>query len=68
LGDFADELLLGGQRVLPDKAQLSGFDFRHETLREALAAIFGQEAHVGADGGLLRSTAPARAATDIRAA
>ena len=68
LGDFADELLLGGQRVLPDKAQLSGFNFRHETLREALAAIFGQEAHVGADGGLLRSTAPARAATDIRAA
>ena len=42
LGDFADELLLGGQRVLPDKVQLSGFKFRHETLREAFAAIFGQ--------------------------
>jgi uncharacterized protein len=40
-GDLADELLLGGRRVLPDKAQASGFKFRHETLRSALAAILG---------------------------
>jgi uncharacterized protein len=40
-GDFADELLLGGRRVLPDKAQASGFTFRHETLRGALSAILG---------------------------
>ncbi len=40
-GDFADELLLGGQRVLPDKALLSGFIFRHSTLRHALSAILG---------------------------
>jgi uncharacterized protein len=40
LGDFADELLIGGQRVLPDKAQSSGFRFRHEELREAFAALF----------------------------
>jgi uncharacterized protein len=40
LGDFADELLIGGQRVLPDKAQSSGFRFRHEQLREAFAALF----------------------------
>jgi uncharacterized protein len=40
-GDLADELLLGGRRVLPDKAQASGFKFRHETLPSALAAILG---------------------------
>jgi len=40
-GDFADELLLGGQRVLPDKAQASGFKFRHPTLRRALSAMLG---------------------------
>jgi uncharacterized protein (TIGR01777 family) len=40
-GDLADELLLGGQRVLPDKADASGFKFRHETLPSALAAMLG---------------------------
>jgi hypothetical protein len=40
-GDLADELLLRGQRVLPDKALGSGFKFRHETLASALSAIFG---------------------------
>ena len=40
-GDLADELLLGGQRVLPDKALLSGFAFRHSTLRHALSAMLG---------------------------
>jgi uncharacterized protein (TIGR01777 family) len=40
-GDFATELLLGGQRVLPDKAEASGFKFRHETLASAFAAILG---------------------------
>ena len=40
-GDFADELLLGGQRVLPGKALASGFSFRHETLRSAFKAILG---------------------------
>jgi uncharacterized protein len=39
LGDFADELLLGGQRVLPSRAQISGFRFCHESLRSALSAI-----------------------------
>ena len=42
-GDFADELLLGGQRVLPAKALASGFVFRHRTLPSALAAILGNE-------------------------
>jgi uncharacterized protein (TIGR01777 family) len=40
-GDQAEELLLGGRRVLPDKADASGFKFRHETLRSAFAAILG---------------------------
>jgi uncharacterized protein (TIGR01777 family) len=38
-GDFASELLLGGQRVLPNKALSSGFVFRYETLRNAFDAI-----------------------------
>jgi uncharacterized protein len=38
-GDFADELLLGGQRVIPNKALSSGFVFRYETLRSAFEAI-----------------------------
>jgi NAD dependent epimerase/dehydratase family enzyme len=38
-GDFAEELLLGGQRVLPNKALSSGFVFRHETVRSAFDAI-----------------------------
>jgi uncharacterized protein (TIGR01777 family) len=38
-GDFADELLLGGQRVLPNKALRNGFVFRHQSLRSALEAI-----------------------------
>jgi uncharacterized protein (TIGR01777 family) len=41
LGDFADELLLGGQRVLPSKALTSRFRFRYETIRSALAGIIG---------------------------
>lgn len=40
-GDFADELLLGGQRVLPEKALASGFVFRHTTLQSAFKAILG---------------------------
>ena len=43
-GDLADELLLGGQRVLPDKALASGFVFRHENLRGALASMLGRDA------------------------
>ena len=38
-GDFANELLLGGQRVLPNKALSNGFVFRHETLRSVFEAI-----------------------------
>src|SRR5262249_60048723 len=40
-GDLANELLIGGQRVLPDKACASGFTFRHPTLASALSAMLG---------------------------
>ena len=40
-GDLADELLIGGQRVLPDKADASGFRFRHSTLQHALSTLLG---------------------------
>jgi uncharacterized protein (TIGR01777 family) len=40
-GAFADELLIGGQRVLPAKAEDSGFVFRHATLASALGAMLG---------------------------
>jgi uncharacterized protein len=42
-GGFADELLLGGQRVLPAKAEASGFEFRHPTLSSALANLLGRK-------------------------
>jgi uncharacterized protein len=38
-GDLADELLLGGQRVIPNKALSSGFVFRYQTLRSAFEAV-----------------------------
>lgn len=40
-GDLAREILLGGQRVTPEKLLASGFAFRHATLRAALAAVLG---------------------------
>lgn len=38
-GDFARELLLGGQRVLPQKAINSGFVFRYSSLADALRTM-----------------------------
>ncbi len=40
MGEMADALLLGGQRVLPTRAQEMGYRFEHETLEPALRAIF----------------------------
>lgn len=37
LGDFADEGVLTGQRVMPAKLSQAGFDFRHKDVRSALA-------------------------------
>jgi uncharacterized protein (TIGR01777 family) len=42
-GDLANELLIGGQRVLPDKADAMGFKFRHETLGSALTAMLDEQ-------------------------
>ncbi len=42
LGAFADELLLGGQRVLPQAAEASGFRFAYPRIEDALAAILGR--------------------------
>ena len=41
LGEMAD-MLLTGQRVLPAKAELLGFRFRHPLLEPALRAIYGR--------------------------
>lgn len=40
LGEMADALLLGGQRVLPAKAQRLGFQFRYPELDAALRDIY----------------------------
>jgi NAD dependent epimerase/dehydratase family enzyme len=37
---MADSLLLGGQRVLPARAQRQGFQFRFATIESALRRIF----------------------------
>ena len=42
LGEMADAMILGGQRVLPAKAQALGFTFRYATLSAALNAIYGR--------------------------
>ena len=40
LGEMADALVLGGQRVLPEVARQHGFTFRYPTLELALSAIY----------------------------
>jgi uncharacterized protein (TIGR01777 family) len=39
LGEFADEGLLGGQRAIPAALERAGFEFQHNTIREALAYV-----------------------------
>ncbi|HAK54967.1 MAG: TIGR01777 family oxidoreductase [Vicinamibacterales bacterium] len=39
LGELADALLLGGQRVLPSRALALGFNFRFSTINHALVSI-----------------------------
>jgi hypothetical protein len=41
LGQLADEVLLGGQRVLPQQAQETGYQFLYPTIEEALKEIVG---------------------------
>jgi uncharacterized protein (TIGR01777 family) len=42
LGEMADAMVLGGQRVLPAKAQSLGFRFGYPRLDAALSAIYGR--------------------------
>jgi NAD dependent epimerase/dehydratase family enzyme len=42
LGAFAEELLLGGQRVMPRAALESGFRFLYPVIDDALVAIVGR--------------------------
>jgi uncharacterized protein (TIGR01777 family) len=42
LGDLAEELMLGGQKVLPVKAVFHGFRFRYPRIDDALGAIVGR--------------------------
>ncbi len=44
LGDMAEELLLTGQRVVPEALQRAGFEFRYPGIDDALAAIFDAQA------------------------
>jgi uncharacterized protein len=60
LGDFADELLLGGQRVEPRKAVASGFAFRYPDLPGALAAILGSRGESAMPGQVGASAARAQ--------
>jgi uncharacterized protein len=41
LGQFANELLLSGQRVIPSKALASGFHFEHADIASAFASMLG---------------------------
>jgi hypothetical protein len=40
LGEMADSLILGGQRVVPEKARALGYQFLYPTLDAALRAIY----------------------------
>ena len=50
LGEFADEGVLGGQRVIPAVLERSGFEFHHETIGEALAYATARATARGDDG------------------
>ena len=41
-GEMADELLLGGVRVLPQRLLQTGYQFRHGTLESALRHVLGR--------------------------
>lgn len=42
LGELADALILGGQRVVPTRALALGYEFKHTTLESALRDIYGE--------------------------
>lgn len=55
LGRFAEELLLGGQNVKPDKAQATGFVFDNPTLESALRRLTGMQMFKTEKTGILSS-------------
>jgi len=40
LGEMADEMILSGQRVLPDKLLAAGYKFKYSKVSDALNAIY----------------------------
>ncbi len=63
-GQLAEELLLGGQRVLPAKALASGYRFRHATIDSALADVVGsKQRRAFKDATLVGGGAPRRRTT-----
>ncbi|MBD8507699.1 TIGR01777 family protein [Hoyosella sp. G463] len=42
VGEFASEGILGGQRAIPAKLEAAGFEFVHNTIREALEATLAR--------------------------
>jgi uncharacterized protein (TIGR01777 family) len=65
LGDFADELLLGGQRVIPAAALATGFEFAYPDLPAALTAICGSKTAARARPDRRAGRAPGRARDPI---
>lgn len=43
VGEMGQELLLNGQRVVPERLLAAGFDFTYPELRSALAAIYAEK-------------------------
>jgi uncharacterized protein (TIGR01777 family) len=43
-GELAEALILGGQRVVPARAQARGYEFKHATLESALRVIYRESA------------------------
>lgn len=50
-GDFAEELLLGGQRIVPGRALATGFRFSHPDIDGALTMIVGARRRPTGAGG-----------------
>ena len=61
LGGFAEELLLSGQRVIPDVAMRSGFVFEYATIDAALAQIVGKPMRQASNGVAVTRSAVANA-------
>lgn len=61
LGQFAEELLLGGQNVVPARARAAGFAFDYPTLESALAEVVGAPTRLAGLGKARRRDVEARA-------